>query len=74
MSLRGFATLNIWADDVPAAAAWYAEFLGVEPYFSRPGPDGRPAYIEFRIGDRPTSSASSTAATPRLGRPAHPAG
>ncbi len=51
MSLRGFATLNIWADDVPAAAAWYAEFLGIEPYFSRPGPDGVPAYIEFRIGD-----------------------
>ncbi len=51
MSLRGFATLNIWAEDVPAAAAWYAEFLGIEPYFSRPGPDGTPAYVEFRIGD-----------------------
>lgn len=51
MSLRGFATLNIWADDVPAAAAWYAEFLGVQPYFERPGPDGRPAYVEFRLGD-----------------------
>ncbi len=51
MSLRGFATLNIWADDVPAAAAWYADFLGQEPYFSVPGPDGQAAYIEFRIGD-----------------------
>ena len=51
MSLRGFATLNFYADDVPAAAAWYAEFLGIEPYFSRPGPDGVPAYIEFRVGD-----------------------
>jgi predicted enzyme related to lactoylglutathione lyase len=51
MSLRGFATLNIWADDVPAAAAWYAGFLGREPYFSVPGPGGRPAYVEFRIGD-----------------------
>jgi predicted enzyme related to lactoylglutathione lyase len=51
MSLRGFATMNIWADDVPAAAAWYAEFLGVEPYFSQAGPDGRAAYIEFRLGD-----------------------
>ena len=51
MSLRGFATLNIWADDVPAAAAWYTELFGVEPYFSRPGPDGTPAYIEFRVGD-----------------------
>jgi predicted enzyme related to lactoylglutathione lyase len=51
MSLRGFATLNIWADDVAAAAAWYAQFLGVQPYFRRPAPDGRPAYIEFRLGD-----------------------
>ncbi|WP_300013921.1 VOC family protein [Pseudonocardia sp.] len=51
MSLRGFATLNIWADDVAAAADWYAGFLGVPPYFERPGPEGRPAYIEFRLGD-----------------------
>ncbi|MFF0173852.1 putative enzyme related to lactoylglutathione lyase [Micromonospora profundi] len=51
MSLRGFATLNIWADDVAAATEWYAEFLGQEAYFLRPGPDGRPAYTEFRIGD-----------------------
>jgi predicted enzyme related to lactoylglutathione lyase len=51
MSLQGFATLNFWAEDVAAAAAWYARFLGVEPYFERLGPDGRPAYIEFRIGD-----------------------
>ena len=51
MSLRGFATLNFYAADVPAAAAWYAEFLGIEPYFSRPGPDDVPAYVEFRIGD-----------------------
>ncbi|UYM06842.1 VOC family protein [Solicola gregarius] len=51
MSLRGFATLNIWADDVPAAAAWYAEFLGVEPYFERSGPEGAAVYVEFRIGD-----------------------
>jgi predicted enzyme related to lactoylglutathione lyase len=51
MSLRGFATMNIWADDVAAAAAWYEQVVGVSPYFERPGPDGRPAYIEFRIGD-----------------------
>jgi predicted enzyme related to lactoylglutathione lyase len=49
--LRGFATVNYWADDVEAAKHWYAELLGVEPYFARPGPDGRPAYVEFRIGD-----------------------
>ena len=51
MSVRGFSTLNIWADDVRAAADWYTEFLGIEPYYEQAGPDGRPAYIEFRIGD-----------------------
>lgn len=51
MSLRGFSTINIWADDIAAAVAWYTEFLGVEAYFMRPGPDGRTAYAEFRIGD-----------------------
>ncbi|MGN9907037.1 VOC family protein [Phytohabitans sp. LJ34] len=45
MSLRGFATLNFWADDLAAAATWYTEFLGVAPYFNRPG------YVEFRLGD-----------------------
>ncbi len=51
MSLRGFSTISFWADDVAAAAAWYARFLGVEAYFTRPGPDGCLAYAEFRIGD-----------------------
>ncbi|MEV4803716.1 VOC family protein [Nonomuraea sp. NPDC049421] len=36
--LRGFA-------DQEAAQAWYTEFLGVEPYYRRPG------YVEFRLGD-----------------------
>jgi predicted enzyme related to lactoylglutathione lyase len=48
--LRGFATISYWADDVEAAAQWYAELLGTEPYFVRPL-DGPPAYVEFRIGD-----------------------
>ena len=51
MHLRGFATVNIWADDVPAAVDWYARVLGVEAYFQRPGPDGTPVYAEFRVGD-----------------------
>jgi predicted enzyme related to lactoylglutathione lyase len=51
MSLRGFSTISFWADDVAAAAAWYTDLLGIEPYFERPGPDGRPAYVEFRVGD-----------------------
>jgi predicted enzyme related to lactoylglutathione lyase len=49
--LRGFATINYWTDDLQAATRWYAELLGVQPYFQRPGPDGQPAYAEFRIGD-----------------------
>jgi predicted enzyme related to lactoylglutathione lyase len=51
MTLRGFATLNIWADDVAAAADWYAAVTGVEAYYHRSGPDGRLAYAEFRLGD-----------------------
>jgi predicted enzyme related to lactoylglutathione lyase len=51
VSLRGFSTISFWAYDVPAAVAWYTDFLGTEPYFTRSGPDGRPAYVEFRIGD-----------------------
>jgi predicted enzyme related to lactoylglutathione lyase len=51
MSLRGVSTITFWADDVPAAVDWYTEFLGIASYFSRPGPDGRTAYAEFRIGD-----------------------
>ena len=43
--LRGFATVNYWADDLEAAMEWYAELLGIEPYFERPG------YYEFRVGD-----------------------
>lgn len=42
--LLGMATHNIQADDVPAAAQWYGEIFGVEPYFVRDG------YSEFRIG------------------------
>jgi predicted enzyme related to lactoylglutathione lyase len=49
--LRGLATVNLYADDVTEAARWYAELLGVEPYYFVPGPDGKPAYIEFRLGD-----------------------
>jgi hypothetical protein len=49
--LRGVATINYWTDDLAAARGWYAELVGVEPYLQRPGPDGRLAYVEFRIGD-----------------------
>jgi len=48
--LRGLTTVNFFADDVSVAQAWYAELLGVEPYFVRLV-HGTPAYVEFRIGD-----------------------
>jgi predicted enzyme related to lactoylglutathione lyase len=47
--LRGFTTVNYWADDVEAARDWYAQVLGIEPYFVRPE-EGPPAYVEFRVG------------------------
>ncbi len=48
--LRGLTTTNFVVDDLSAAVSWYAELLGVEPYFVREI-EGTPAYIEFRIGD-----------------------
>ena len=43
--LRGLTTVAYQADDLDAAARWYAALLGVEPYYTRPW------YVEFRIGD-----------------------
>jgi predicted enzyme related to lactoylglutathione lyase len=48
--LRGLTTVNFYADDLDAARRWYAEALGVEPYFAREV-EGKTAYVEFRIGD-----------------------
>jgi predicted enzyme related to lactoylglutathione lyase len=48
--LRGLTTANFVVNDLGAAVSWYAELLGVEPYFVREV-EGTPAYIEFRIGD-----------------------
>jgi predicted enzyme related to lactoylglutathione lyase len=33
------------------AKKWYTDLLGIAPYFERPGPDGKLAYMEFRLGD-----------------------
>ncbi|WP_067700282.1 VOC family protein [Nocardia jejuensis] len=44
--LRGMATVTYFADDLEAAKDWYAQLLGVQPYFTVPG-----GYYEFRIGD-----------------------
>ncbi len=43
--LRGIATISFFAADHAAARQWYTDFLGMEPYFVRPG------YAEFRLGD-----------------------
>jgi len=43
--LRGLTTISFWAADLAAAKKWYAELLGIDPYFERPG------YAEFRLGD-----------------------
>jgi predicted enzyme related to lactoylglutathione lyase len=48
--LRGLTTVSFFADDVTAARAWYAELLGIEPYFVREA-GGAPVYAEFRVGD-----------------------
>jgi predicted enzyme related to lactoylglutathione lyase len=48
--LRGLAQVNVPADDVAEVRDWYAQFLGVEPYFQRPD-EKAPQYVEFRIGD-----------------------
>ena len=49
-TLRGMATVGIYADDIKAAAKWYSELLGIDPYYKFPDAEN-PAYIEFRIGD-----------------------
>jgi catechol 2,3-dioxygenase-like lactoylglutathione lyase family enzyme len=47
--LRGLTNVSFWADDVVAARNWYADVLGIEPYFQNPK-EGPPAYVEFRLG------------------------
>ncbi|PEB81264.1 VOC family protein [Bacillus nitratireducens] len=44
-TLRGLTTVSFWTNNLVDAKKWYAELLGSEPYFERPG------YVEFRIGD-----------------------
>ena len=47
-SLRGVATISIWAADHIKAVDWYSTLLTQKPYFERSG------YAEFRIGDHQT--------------------
>ena len=44
-TLRGLSTVSYFATNHAAAKKWYTDFLGIEPYFERPG------YVEFRLGD-----------------------
>ncbi len=43
--LRGLTTVVYHTTDLDAAMRWYAELLGIEPYYQRE------AYAEFRLGD-----------------------
>jgi predicted enzyme related to lactoylglutathione lyase len=40
----GVSTVRLHAADLPGARAWYADLLGVEPYFARD------EYVEWRVG------------------------
>ncbi|MGY1692716.1 VOC family protein [Geodermatophilus sp. SYSU D01105] len=51
MSLQGFSTLIYRADDVAAAVAWYTRLLGVGPFHTRAGPDGRLVHAVFGVGE-----------------------
>lgn len=48
---QGVATISFYADDVAAAADWYTELLGIEPYYAFPPPPAPAAYVEFRVGN-----------------------
>ena len=48
---RGFATVNVFADDVVAARDWYAQVFDAEAYYAMPPAPAAPAYVEFRVGD-----------------------
>jgi hypothetical protein len=47
VSLRGFATISFWADDLPAAVAWYTTFGNVLGVMTNPH------YLEILAANRP---------------------
>jgi predicted enzyme related to lactoylglutathione lyase len=69
-TLRGLTTVVHLAEDVPAAVAWYADLLGLQPYFVRPE-EGPAQYAEFRVGDRLAELGIMDA---RFGTPREPGG
>ena len=74
MSLRGFSAVIFLVDDVAAATAWYTEFLGHAPVFTRPGPGGRVIYAKFVIGDHQGELALADGSRAPVGRAAGPGG
>jgi hypothetical protein len=46
--LRGISTVNLWAEDLPAATRCYTELLGVQPYLTSQAAGRGPGYVEFR--------------------------
>ncbi|TVL91327.1 VOC family protein [Streptomyces sp. SAJ15] len=72
--LRGLTTVSLFAEDVAAAARWYTEVLGVEPYFTRPLGEQELAYVEFRLGDHQHELGIIDSRFAPGPRPAHPGG
>jgi predicted enzyme related to lactoylglutathione lyase len=72
--LRGVSTVNLWADDLPAATRWYTELLGVEPYFTSEAAGRGPGYVEFRIGDYQHELGIVDSRFATGGRPGKPGG
>jgi len=72
--LRGLTSLQPFVEDVPAAERWYAELLGIEPYFRSEDAGLPPGHVGFRVGDYLASSVSPTASSRPMGSgPAHQA-
>ncbi len=68
-TLRGIATISLWAADHARAIRWYGELLKTKPYFERPG------YTEFRVGDYETEiGIIDSSYAPYLAFPDKPAG
>ncbi|SDD40805.1 Uncharacterized conserved protein PhnB, glyoxalase superfamily [Geodermatophilus telluris] len=64
VTLRGIASITYWADDVAAAAAWYTEFLGAGPVFTRPGANGQLGYAAFAVDERTRLAIAGRATAP----------
>jgi hypothetical protein len=67
--LRGLSTINLWADEMPAATRWYTDLLGVEPYFSSEAAGRGPVTSSFASATKNTSWSSSTGDSPRRASP-----